>query len=94
MSLHIFNQSPSSLSLFCEMLDIASEDDEILFIEDGIFFSTSSEAQKTLSQLKLPYYFLREDMEARNIQINDASAISVEQFVELTEKHTKSISWY
>lgn len=96
MILHTVNKSPSTQSTLKECLFAASNNDNILLIEDGVYGSTI--AFRALLKEGLHYFVLQEDLDARGIAIDQLApewtAISYTGFVELTETADTVCSWF
>ncbi len=98
-TLHIVSQSPDNHSALSRGLAFSSKGDSILLIEDGVYFALSAQVEKIscLNQLNVPIYALKEDILARGISnlLDDrVKTVTYDGFVELTETHSKSTSWF
>lgn len=94
-TLHTINRSPQS-SLLQSCLNVAKEDDGILFIEDGTYYCASpSELSAIASDIST--FSLREDMIARATlaKVDDSvELIDMARFVELCCEYDKIVSWF
>ncbi len=94
-SLHTISRSPSSL-LFESCCTLLQDGDGVLFIEDGIYYSTQQDqARPSLPEIKL--YCLREDAIARGMlerKSADIETIDYQGFVQLCCEYDKVISWF
>lgn len=98
-TLHIVSKSPENHSALSRSLVFSSKGDSILLIEDGVYCALSAQSEKiySLNILNLPIYALKEDILARGISnlIDDrVQTVTYDGFVELTETHSKSTSWF
>jgi len=96
MILHMISKSPYQHSAFTDACTVVSQDDAILFIEDGIYAALpSSPYLEQLKKLGCECYVLAQHAEARGATL-DASiqAITLPQMVALTLQYSKTISWY
>lgn len=94
-SLHTINRSPDS-QLLGSCLNVINTDDAILFIEDGVYYCTSSIDLKTIDK-SVAVYGLREDMLARatlSRTFDTVVAIDTTRFVELCCEYDKVVSWF
>ncbi|MCC5904014.1 MAG: sulfurtransferase complex subunit TusB [Halomonas sp.] len=94
--LHILNKPPSSEAAL-HMLEAMSGDDTVVLIEDAAQAALYPEwlGWKTSAS---SIYLLIEDVLSRGLYSaalsNDLPLIELADFVALTEKHEKIISWY
>ena len=90
-TLHIVNKTGQPLSL---CLRSTGPNDAIIFIEDGVY--NLPEILLKSIHINQPVFALKDDCSARGLDIGDSSVdcISMDQFVALTEKHTKTLSWF
>jgi tRNA 2-thiouridine synthesizing protein B len=94
--LHIVNKSPFANNSLNDCLQHLAADDELLLIEDAVVAALSD--SRFLAELPAKRtYALQADIEARalsNKLDRTISRIDDEGFVDLTEQHNSSISWY
>ncbi|MEX0963038.1 MAG: sulfurtransferase complex subunit TusB [Pseudohongiellaceae bacterium] len=94
-SLHTISHSQSSI-LLESCLRVISENDAILFIEDGVYHCCSPFVLQTIGD-SIRLYGLREDMLARATlaQLDDrVEAIDNAGFVQLCCSYDKVVSWF
>jgi tRNA 2-thiouridine synthesizing protein B len=97
MILHLINK-PYEHPIFTRALSLVTEGDALLLIEEGVYAGAHKSAQETpVFGINAPIYALKDDIMARGI--NDLlskhiRSITDEQFVELTCKYQKTVSWY
>ncbi len=95
MVLHTLNASPASAA-FADCLRLASKDDAILLLGDGVY--AALEGTSAVTQLQTngaAIYVLAEDAMAAGIAPNDAfSTVDMDGFVTLTEDFPKQLAWY
>jgi len=96
MALHIINRSPFQHSALSECLDVISETDILVLIEDGTYASS----KPTADEDKLAHiissgraYALREDLSARGI-VAQTHVINMDEFVTLCTEHNPIQSWF
>lgn len=93
--LHTINKSQAS-NLLARCLEVLNTGDAILFIEDGVYQTTSLENLQGIEE-SVKLYGLREDMLARATltkTIDRVEAIDTIRFVELCCEHDKVLSWF
>ncbi len=90
-SLHTINKPNQPFQSCYKAL---GENDEILLIEDGIYCLL--ENADRLNTLNHQIYALSDDLIARGVKLNEsrAKALSFDEFVALTTRHQKIISWF
>ncbi|NKB31742.1 MAG: sulfurtransferase complex subunit TusB [Pseudomonadales bacterium] len=94
-SLHTISRSPRS-QLLESCLASISDDDAILFIEDGVYHCAN---QDLLSKIpaKINCFGLKEDISARGLKVAEESSLDIanyRKFVELCTQYDKVISWF
>lgn len=89
-TLHILNRGPNQPDLLQHLLDAMSEGDQILLIEDGVYWASEHFAERF--QLARPKA-LAADTEARGLTNLSCETIDDEDFVELCVEHRRSVSW-
>ena len=83
-TLHLVN-NPTALQ---SCLDVASDDDSVLLIEDGVYCATGNVTKSLL--------VLATDVEARGLKqriANTAESINYDKFVALVETHKPIVTW-
>ena len=93
--LHTINKTPSS-KLLESCLEVASNDDRFLFLEDGIYYARTV-FKDTNFAAKFSCYALKEDLLARGVRLDTSAEIGIVDyngFVKLCEKSDKIISWF
>ena len=91
--LHIINKIEEFNNL---LLKTIAKEDSVLLIEDALFMLQShNDFIKRLAK-KHQVYGIKQDAEARAVATiaADISMIDYDQFVSLTEEHSKILSWY
>ena len=99
MMLNIVNKSPFKNSALDDCLRVASSDQALIFIEDGVnaALGLSEQQQQCINNKNLSVYFLKADLEARGLQgkIKNSDCIVDDQgFVTLVIEHPTSQSWF
>ncbi|AZZ91804.1 sulfurtransferase complex subunit TusB [Hahella sp. KA22] len=98
MVLHIFNKGIRHRELLKTCAELIGPDDSLLLIEDGVIWAKEHRENALIQGLLdagVKVYALKEDLMARGIAAADAIAIAdYAQFVELTERHPRSVSWF
>ena len=70
--------------------DIASQDDAVMLIEDGVYAAMRSHSLP----LSTPIYALDSDLDSRGVvSVTQVKIVSVEEFVDLTVSYQPIISW-
>jgi len=98
MTLHIVNRSPFQHSALRECLEVITEADTLVLIEDGTYAASKSFSEgRKLEQVMASgrAYALREDLRARGIE-NQAQAkvIDMDEFVALCTQYNPIQSWF
>ena len=94
-TLHTISKGPSS-QLLESCLSVARESDALLFIEDGVYYSSELGSESSIVKHQL-LYTLEEDITARGVQhsvLNKFEIINYRKFVELCTLHEKVINWF
>ena len=97
MVLHTLSTGPDS-SAFADCLRVASADDAILLMGDGVYIAL--EGTQPCSELvaaKAEIFILEDDAHAAGITDRisaQASLIDFNRFVELTEHFPRQLAWY
>lgn len=90
MTLHLVFSSPFNSNALKECLACVAPTDGILFLEDGVYANQHS--QDLTSQNEL--YMLHEDCIARGLEASASfQTINYDDFVSLTLKYSKTVSW-
>ncbi|WP_160118325.1 sulfurtransferase complex subunit TusB [Buchnera aphidicola] len=94
--LHIITKSPVNFDIQSLFLTINSSDD-VLTIQDGVLLSLNNNVYlKQIVKYSVNLYVLYEDISARGLikQLSNLFIIvRYSEFIELTVKHTKQITW-
>ncbi len=93
--LHTISRSPHS-QLLQTCLSTIQEDDALLFIEDGVYYSTVPHSLEKIPH-PIRLFSLREDMLARAIHTrvaDNVESIDYHRFVELSCEYDKTVSWF
>ncbi len=93
--LHTISRGPHS-QLLQTCLGSIKEGDGLLFIEDGVYYSTASPSLEKIPH-SIRLFSLREDMLARAIHTRAADnveSIDYHRFVELSCEYDKVVSWF
>ena len=96
--LHIINAGQSASKLRDGPLELISDTDAILFIENGVYNVVSTRGNKSLlCEIRAKIYVLTLDLQARGFGEQDimdhVKAIDYDGFVDLTAQFDSSISW-
>ena len=99
-TLHIINKPIcDNLALFKSCASALSKGDAIMFIESSVLALQEAQLETVFyknKQTNIHFFVLVDDLATRNIS-NHAkymNEITMDEFVELTEKYSKSISWF
>lgn len=91
MVLHLVQRSPYQHTALQDCLNLCSEGDSILLMEDGVL----GHQHPSLADIPSTVYALDDDVNARGIDLSDAiTPCSYDKFVALCQKHTQVISWF
>jgi sulfur relay protein TusB/DsrH len=96
-TLHIIN-TPQTIAGFAITLSRCNPNDSMIFIQDGCYSLNGSAITSQLKTAQVTAYAIEDDLTARNVQFDVApdvnvNTINVDQFVDLTVQHHKTISW-
>ena len=106
MILHTVNKSPFTSHTLSDCLNVAGQDDAILFIENGVYSAVTSplglaEHLGTIERMianGTQFYVLEADLQARGIEphtvANNIKSINDEGFVSLASSARAVQSWY
>lgn len=89
-TLHILNRGPNQPDLLQHLLDAMSEGDQILLIEDGVYWASEHFAERFQS---VRPKVLAADAEARGLTNLSFETVDDGDFVELCVEHRRSVSW-
>lgn len=97
-TLHVVSSSPFSSSTLDLALSLASKDDAILLIENGVYGASvvsSNQLRMAAAAAGLRFYVLQEDLAARAVfsTLTEFTAVSYAGFVDLVCQHNNSVSW-
>lgn len=93
-TLHILNRGPNQPELLQHLLDALSEGDEILLIEDGVYWASEHFAERfRFAGPKVHPNVLSTDAQARGLKSFAGEAIDDADFVDLCVKHRRCVSW-
>lgn len=89
-NLHLVQRSPFTHSSLKNCLNVASENDSILLMQDGVFA-----LQQSLNP-KQAIYAIKADCLARGLDTNlqNVQYLSMDEMVTLCSQHKQSISWF
>ena len=97
MTLHIITKVISSEEEKDLIRTSIQKEDDCLFIQSGVYNCLNKSVLGRLTDVKARgFYVLSTDQQSRGVQIlhpEPIQAISMKEFVELSVKHTKSITW-
>lgn len=90
MTLHIVSTSPTHTCALRDCLAVADINDEIILIEDGVYALLQNSPRQTC-----PIWALASDCRLRGLinQIDTQKLVDITYFVELTQRHTNSMTW-
>ena len=97
MLLHIISKSPLKHSALADALPFISKNDNVIFIDDGVYVTTATtNLIKELSEKKCMITALEYDLKTRGIDSYNtlATPIDMAEFVKLAFDSSKSVSWY
>ncbi len=91
MTLHIIQKNPFSHNALVNCLKVASKNDALLLMNDGIYACQ----HELLKDTNLNVFALTDDLAARGITPPAAiKSIEYTEFVSLCTEYDKSISWF
>jgi len=100
-TLHTLNKTDNAVSLNLQLSECIREGDSVVLIEDGVYqcLTLGTQTANHWAESALKIYVLRPDAEARGIQIDEIqqpkiALIDYQDFVQLTLKYKKVVSWY
>lgn len=95
--LHLVKHSPFASHALAQCLELVAKDDVILLLEDAVI--AALDGQPLLAALKesqAEVFALADDLDARGVSARlscSIPAISMHDFVTLTEQHHPLVSW-
>ncbi len=101
-TLHLVSVAPTAGSAFADCLAVATPGDMVLLLQDGVYAATAHAAASTTllgdaaARGVLPYALLA-DVDARGLASRlhpGVRLVDDNGFVELTERHPRTISWF
>lgn len=96
MILHILTKAPRSDAAI-EMQQAVGEGDAVVLIEDAVIAALNPE-WLAWERYQSRIFILMEDVASRGLtsiaKANALPLIDIDELVTLTEKHTKSVTWY
>jgi len=94
MKLYQINQSQYPQSVELDWTESLIEGDAVFLFEAGVLrLVTQAPTLETLSQKKVSIYFRQQDLEAYGLKPSIGNSISDLEWVGLTQKHSKIVSW-
>ncbi|WP_110647741.1 sulfurtransferase complex subunit TusB [Salinicola peritrichatus] len=96
MTLHLLNRSPQSEGVYRDLREAFGDGDHLLLIEDGCYAALSS-GRDAVAAFAGRVSVLKEDLVSRGLEGRVDGAIEVvdmQGFVDLTEIHQRSVSWF
>ncbi|QGX90240.1 sulfurtransferase complex subunit TusB [Tatumella sp. TA1] len=95
--LHLIMSSPTMLDM-AHLERLIGEKDDVLLLQDGVYGGIAGNLtfSSFLAKRKTSLYLLKEDSEARGITAlidDNFTIIDYQQFVAMTVKHSKQITW-
>ena len=99
-TLHTVNKSAQQSGILSSCLSIAAPGETVLLIEDGVYALVGCIASNNLLIDKHPdiaLFALREDLQARGLEAlvsTQVQIINYGEFVALTCRYSKTISWF
>lgn len=94
MILHIVSVSPLASTGFADCLGMASPNDAIILIENGVYAAISPQI---IAPAPCPIFVLEADLTARGLtqqKLKNIKLVDYSGWVELTATFPKSLSWY
>lgn len=98
MILHTVNKSPYASDALESCLRVASQEDTVLLIEDGVYAALNGgKFTSLLRQSAATFLVLAADVAARGLEgalMDSIDTVNYTGFVRLTASHQHVISWY
>ena len=94
-TLHTISKTPTS-NLLTSCLEAITEDDGVLFLEDGAYYIWK-DIKGLIHTEQYECYALKEDLLARGVEITSIKGVNLVDyaaFVDLCEKYEKIINWF
>jgi tRNA 2-thiouridine synthesizing protein B len=98
-TLHTINKSPFDRNSLDSCLRVISDDDALLFIEDGVYAATGTSFSKAVQAAAKSHavYVLGPDLSARGMKedgiVEGVKVVDYEGFVDLVTENDKVNSW-
>lgn len=93
MILHTVNKSSFTNPCLADCLTLCAAGDAIVLIEEGVY----TIADSALKEIEQPVYALQADLQARGLSDKVPATVQIindDEFVALTIKHDKVVSWF
>ncbi|QCI23486.1 sulfurtransferase complex subunit TusB [Buchnera aphidicola] len=94
--LHILMRSPFEINMIL-LIDLLRSNDDVVVLQDSVILSVNDNIfLKKLLSIPIVLYAIKQDVYARGIQkiiSYKVNVIDYVQFVYLTKKHKKQMSW-
>ncbi|XBC38131.1 MAG: sulfurtransferase complex subunit TusB [Buchnera aphidicola (Floraphis choui)] len=94
--LHILMRSPFEINMIL-LVDLLKSNDDVIALQDSVIISIDGNIfLKQMLSIPVVLYVMKQDIRARGIQkkvSNKVNIIDYLQFVVLTVKHKKQMSW-
>lgn len=97
MTLHLINRTPHARGIFDDLFEAFTEGDYLLLIEDGCYAALPGSHVATGHKRGGRVGVLKEDAESRGLlnRLGDeVEIVDMDGFVSLTERFSKSLSWF
>ena len=96
MVLHIFAKGLNQRTTLLKCQTLVAKGDAIIFVEDGVYWASTSELSTSCLDPSVKFYYLAEDADTRGIKRihNLTEAVDYAGFVSLTANHQNSVSWF
>ena len=94
--MHTLNASPSGAA-FSDCLRLITEADSLLLLGDAVYGAINgSRARQALDNSGAAIFVLRDDAILAGVatQLQGATLVDMDGFVELTEKYPRQLAWY
>ena len=94
-TLHTISKTPTS-NLLTSCLEAISEDDGVLFLEDGVYYIWK-DIKDLIYTEQYECYALKEDLLARGVEITSIKGVNLVDYaayVDLCEEYEKIINWF
>ena len=95
MILHIISKSPFSHSALSDAIPLINDNDSVILIDDGVYAAAdNSQYSSELALDKANWHALDCDIQTRGLTTSRIKTVTMKDFVNLTIKADKTISWY